>query len=69
VNRRFGGSIASITQDLHGATSQKTAFFIITAVKTSNLIYTSEKLIVVQLDNQLIAFVANKLNYRAENTL
>jgi hypothetical protein len=25
------------TQDLHGATSQKTAFFIVTAVKTSNL--------------------------------
>jgi hypothetical protein len=24
------------TQDLHGATSQKTAFFIVTAVKTSN---------------------------------
>jgi hypothetical protein len=31
VNRRFG--------DLHGATSQKTAFFIVTAVKTLNLIY------------------------------
>jgi hypothetical protein len=25
------------SQDLHGATSQKTAFFIVTAVKTSNL--------------------------------
>jgi hypothetical protein len=25
------------TQDLHGATSQKTAFFIVIAVKTSNL--------------------------------
>jgi hypothetical protein len=25
------------TQDLHGDTSQKTAFFIVTAVKTSNL--------------------------------
>jgi hypothetical protein len=25
------------TQDLHGAISQKTAFFIVTAVKTSNL--------------------------------
>jgi hypothetical protein len=25
------------TQDLHGATSQKTAFFIVTVVKTSNL--------------------------------
>jgi hypothetical protein len=25
------------TQDLHGATFQKTAFFIVTAVKTSNL--------------------------------
>jgi hypothetical protein len=25
------------TQDLHGATSQKTAFFIVTAVETSNL--------------------------------
>jgi hypothetical protein len=24
-------------QDLHGATSQKTAFFIVTALKTSNL--------------------------------
>jgi hypothetical protein len=28
-----------ITQDQHGATSQKTAFFIVTAVKTSNLTY------------------------------
>jgi hypothetical protein len=27
------------TQDLHGATSQKRAFFIVTAVKTSNLTY------------------------------
>jgi hypothetical protein len=27
------------TQDLHDATSQKTAFFIVTAVKTSNLAY------------------------------
>jgi hypothetical protein len=26
-----------VTQDLHGATSHKTAFFIVTAVKTSNL--------------------------------
>jgi hypothetical protein len=25
------------TQDLHGATSQKTAFFLVTSVKTSNL--------------------------------
>jgi hypothetical protein len=25
------------TQDLHSATSQKTAFFIVTAVKTSNI--------------------------------
>jgi hypothetical protein len=25
------------TQDLHSATSQKTAFFMVTAVKTSNL--------------------------------
>jgi hypothetical protein len=30
LKRRF------ISQDLHGATSQKTAFFIVTAVKTSN---------------------------------
>jgi hypothetical protein len=27
------------TQDLHGATSQKTAFLIVTAVKTSNLLF------------------------------
>jgi hypothetical protein len=27
------------TEDLHGAISQKTAFFIVTAVKTSNLTY------------------------------
>jgi hypothetical protein len=27
------------SQDLHGATSQKTAFFIVTVVKTSNLTY------------------------------
>jgi hypothetical protein len=26
----------TFTQDLHGATSQKTAFFIVTAVKTSD---------------------------------
>jgi hypothetical protein len=25
-----------LTQDLHGASSQKTAFFVVTAVKTSN---------------------------------
>jgi hypothetical protein len=31
------GGKRSFTQDLHGATSQKTAFFIVTAVKTSNL--------------------------------
>jgi hypothetical protein len=55
MNRRFGGSIASIfrffypedggdrssesrfTRKLHGATSQKTDFFIATAVRTSDL--------------------------------
>jgi hypothetical protein len=29
------------TRDLHGVTSQKTAFFIVTAVKTSNLTFTN----------------------------
>jgi hypothetical protein len=50
VNRRFGGTyllrlqdrkiceqLRRFTHDLHGTTSQKTAFFIVTAVKTSNL--------------------------------
>jgi hypothetical protein len=31
------GAIRSSTQDLHGPTSQKTALFIVTAVKNSNL--------------------------------
>jgi hypothetical protein len=30
-------SLQWFTQDIHGATSQKMAFFIVTAVKTSNL--------------------------------
>jgi hypothetical protein len=33
VNRSFRGTW--FTQDLHGATSQKKAFFIVTALKTS----------------------------------
>jgi hypothetical protein len=39
VNRRFGGTnrLRRLTQALHGPTSQKTAFFIVTGVKTSNL--------------------------------
>jgi hypothetical protein len=32
-----------LTPYLHGATSQKTAFFIVTAVKTSNLIHFCNK--------------------------
>jgi hypothetical protein len=43
VSRRFGGTSVRFTQYLHDATSQKTAFFIVTAVKTSNL--TSEVMI------------------------
>jgi hypothetical protein len=35
--RRYVPLKRRFTQDLHGATSQKTAFFIVTAVKTSNL--------------------------------
>jgi hypothetical protein len=35
--RRYVPPKRRLTQDLHGATSQKTAFFIVTAVKTSNL--------------------------------
>jgi hypothetical protein len=34
---RVGPPKRRFTQDLHSATSQKTAFFIVTAVKTSNL--------------------------------
>jgi hypothetical protein len=34
--RRYVPPKRRFTQDLHGATSQKTAFFIVTAVKTSN---------------------------------
>jgi hypothetical protein len=55
VNRCFGGIYClhlqgrrryvppkrRFTQDLYGATSQKTAFFIVTAVKTSNLLMES----------------------------
>jgi hypothetical protein len=33
------GRLLIDTQDLHGATSQKSAFFIVTAVKTSNPTY------------------------------
>jgi hypothetical protein len=36
VDRRFGGECRS-TQDLRSVTSQKTTFFIVTAVKASNL--------------------------------
>jgi hypothetical protein len=35
--RRYVPPKRRFTQDPHGATSQKTAFFIVTAVKTSNL--------------------------------
>jgi hypothetical protein len=35
--RRFVPPKRRFTQDVHGATSQKTAFFMVTAVKTSNL--------------------------------
>jgi hypothetical protein len=35
--RRYINPKRQFTQDLHGATSQKTTFFIVTAVKTSNL--------------------------------
>jgi hypothetical protein len=35
--RRYVTPKRWLTQDLHGATSQKTAFFIVTALKTSNL--------------------------------
>jgi hypothetical protein len=44
VNRRFGGTYRPhlppkrrLAQDLHSATSKKKTFFIVTAVKTSNL--------------------------------
>jgi hypothetical protein len=67
ANRRFGGAYRlhlqvrrrkrylppkrQFTFDLHGATSQKTAFFIVTIVKTSNLnhIKFTDKLIYVYL--------------------
>jgi hypothetical protein len=35
--RRYVNPKRRFTQDLQGATSQKTTFFIVTAVKTSNL--------------------------------
>jgi hypothetical protein len=35
--RRYVPPKRRFTQDLHGATSQKTAFFIVTAVEISNL--------------------------------
>jgi hypothetical protein len=34
---RYVSAKRRFTQDLHSATSQKTAFFLVTAVKTSNL--------------------------------
>jgi hypothetical protein len=37
ICRRYFPPKRRFTQDLHGVTSQKTAFFIVTAVKTSNL--------------------------------
>jgi hypothetical protein len=37
VNQREQVPTRRFTQDLHGPTTQKTAFFIVTAVKTSNL--------------------------------
>jgi hypothetical protein len=39
---RFVPPIRRLTQDVHSATSQKTAFFVVTAVKTSNLIEENE---------------------------
>jgi hypothetical protein len=37
--RRYVPLKRRFTQEIHGATSKKTTFFIVTAVKTSNLIY------------------------------
>jgi hypothetical protein len=37
--RRYVPPKRRFTQDLHGATSQKTAFFIVTSVKTPNLVF------------------------------
>jgi hypothetical protein len=37
--RRYVPPKRRFTQELHGATSLKTAFFIVTAMKTSSLIY------------------------------
>jgi hypothetical protein len=48
---------SSETQDLHGATSQKTAFFIVTAVKTSNLTKKAVCFVIVQSYIQVIARV------------
>jgi hypothetical protein len=39
--RRYVPPKRRLTPHLHGATSKKTAFFIVTAVKTSNLTYSS----------------------------
>jgi hypothetical protein len=36
-NRRFGGTWRLFLQEPHGVTSQKTLFFIVTAVKAPNL--------------------------------
>jgi hypothetical protein len=36
-NQRYVPPKRRFTQDLHGTTSQKTAFFVVTAVKTTNL--------------------------------
>jgi hypothetical protein len=46
--RRYVPTKRRFTQDLHGATSQKTAFFIVTTVKTSNF-----KIIVVCSNNHM----------------
>jgi hypothetical protein len=42
-------AICQFTQELHGATSQKTTFFMVTAVKTSNL--TQSSIVSLTLEN------------------
>jgi hypothetical protein len=51
------------TQDLHGATSQKTAFFIVTAVKTKNL--TQSRYLSCLFPHQLIHNLLFPLQHRA----
>jgi hypothetical protein len=72
VNRRFGGTYllhCRFTQYLHGATSQKTPFFIVTAVKTSNLTSSRCDLSISHLWLELLAELNQDISATSAATL